>query len=252
MRIFYFGKRPFILFLFLLPAIVLLSTLYAHDNITHTSVGKVIVVDAGHGGIDPGANRPGVLEKDINLEIVLVLKDMLNQNGAKVVLSRQTDVELSPECDNEKVKGRYHRDLAARVEMVEESDADLFISIHANAAPKAQRRGTEVFYSAKSETSKSLANSIQTELCKVTQTSRTAKVADYFVLRRNKIPAVLVEVGYITNMEERLLLQSPEYQRKIAEAIAKGIYQFLQKEEGWTGNLSRVFLYTINSSPLQL
>lgn len=225
MRILYFGKRHFILFL--LPAMLLLSTLYAH-NVTHKLAGKVIVVDAGHGGIDPGANRPGVLEKDINLAIALTLKDVLNQNGAKVVLSRQTDVELSPECDNEKVRGRYHRDLAARVEMVEESDADLFISIHANAIANAQRHGAEVFFASKSETGKSLANLIQSELCKVTQTIRSAKVADYFVLRRNKIPAALVEVGYITNMEERLLLQTPEYQSKLAEAIAKGIYQFLQ------------------------
>lgn len=225
MRILYFGKRHFVLLL--LPAVLLLSTLYAHDD-THKLTGKVIVVDAGHGGIDPGANRPDVLEKDINLAIALGLKNELNQYGAKVVLSRQTDVELSPECDNEKVRGRYHRDLAARVEMVEESDADLFISIHANAVASAQRHGAEVFFSAKSETGKSLAQFIQTELCKVTQVSRTAKSADYFVLRRNKIPAVLVEVGYITNIEERLLLQTPEYQKKLAEAIANGIYQFSQ------------------------
>jgi len=224
-RILYFGKRHFVLLL--LPAVLLLSTLYAHDD-THKLTGKVIVVDAGHGGIDPGANRPDVLEKDINLAIALGLKNELNQYGAKVVLSRQTDVELSPECDNEKVRGRYHRDLAARVEMVEESDADLFISIHANAVASAQRHGAEVFFSAKSETGKSLAQFIQTELCKVTQVSRTAKSADYFVLRRNKIPAVLVEVGYITNIEERLLLQTPEYQKKLAEAIANGIYQFSQ------------------------
>lgn len=225
MRMLYFSKRHFILSL--LPVMLLLSTLYAYD-VTHKLASKVIVVDAGHGGIDPGANRPGVLEKDINLAIVLALKDVLNQNGAKVVLSRQTDVELSPECDNDKVRGRYHRDLTARVEMAEESDADLFISIHANAVANPRRHGAEVFFSAKSEPGKSLANFIQIELCNVTQTSRTAKVADYFVLRRNKIPAVLVEVGYITNMEERLLLQTPEYQKRLAEAIAKGIYQFLQ------------------------
>ncbi|WP_285716051.1 N-acetylmuramoyl-L-alanine amidase [Pelosinus sp. IPA-1] len=125
----YLGKRHFILFL--LPVMLLLSTLYANDA-THKLSGKVIVVDAGHGGIDPGANRPGVLEKDINLSIALALKDVLNQNGAKVALSRQTDVELSPECDNEKVRGRYHRDLAARVEMAEESDADLFMKTFTN------------------------------------------------------------------------------------------------------------------------
>lgn len=225
MKILCIAKHRFIVFL--LPGMLLLSTfLYAH-TLTHNKLtGKVIVVDAGHGGIDPGANRPGVLEKDINLAIALELKDILNQYGGKVVLSRQADVDLSGECDNEKVKGRYHRDLAARVEMVEESDADLFISIHANAVANAKRHGAEVFYYANSDTGKALADSIQGELCNVTQATRLAKSADYFVLRRNKIPAALIEVGYITNMEERMSLQTPEYQRKLAEAIALGIHNY--------------------------
>ncbi|BBB93473.1 MAG TPA: N-acetylmuramoyl-L-alanine amidase [Methylomusa anaerophila] len=221
MRIIYIAKRQFIFFL--LPAMLLLGTLYAHNDVTHKLSDKVIIVDAGHGGIDPGANRPGVLEKEINLAVALMLKDILNQSGAKVVLSRQTDIDLSTECDNEKVRGRYHRDLTARVEMAEESDADLFISIHANAVANAQRRGAEVFYYAKSEPSKVLSNSIQTELGKITPAASAASTADYFVLRRNKIPAALVEIGYITNKEECALLQSPEYQQKLAAAIAKGI-----------------------------
>lgn len=223
MRVLCIAKHRFILFL--LPFLLLLGTLYA-QNLTHNLTGKVIVVDAGHGGIDPGANRPGVLEKNINLSIALELKNVLNQYGAIVVLSRETDVELSTACDNEKVRGRYHRDLAARVEMVEESDADLFVSIHANAVANASRHGAEVFYFAKSDTGKALADSIQAELCKVTQTPRTAKAADYFVLRRNKIPAALIEVGYITNKEERAALQSPGYQKKLAEAIAAGIHNY--------------------------
>lgn len=223
MRMLFLGKRHFIIAL--LAAILLLSALYVHKATPKLS-GKVIVVDAGHGGIDPGANRPGILEKDINLAVALELKKTLNQYGAKVILSRQTDVDLSGECDNEKVRGRYHRDLTARVEMAEESDADLFISIHSNAVSNAKRHGAEVFYYAKSEAGKTLATSIQTELSNVTQAVRTAKSADYFVLRRNKIPAALVEVGYITNKEERLSLQNPEYQKKLAGAIAAGISNY--------------------------
>jgi N-acetylmuramoyl-L-alanine amidase len=223
MRNLYVAKNQFILCL--LFTMLVISTLYAHDDVTHKISSKIIVVDAGHGGIDTGANRSGVFEKDINLAIALELKNVLNQYGAKVVLSRQADIELSPECDNEKVRGRYHRDLAARVEMAEESDADLFISLHANAASNTKRQGAEVFYSAKSESSKALSNAIQAELGKVVK-STAANTADYFVLRRNKIPAALIEVGYITNIEERSLLQSPEYQRKLAEAIAKGIYNY--------------------------
>ena len=224
MRILSIVKRQWILLL--LPILLLIGTLYAHDTILSKLSGKIIVVDAGHGGIDPGANRPGILEKDINLAIALQLKNILNEYGAKVVLSRQADIELSAECDNEKVRGRYRRDLTARVEMAEESDADLFISLHANAVSNTKRQGAEVFYYAKSETSKVLSTSIQAELAKVTKATPTPNTADYFVLRRNKIPAALIEVGYITNTEERSLLQSPEHQRKLAEAIARGIHDY--------------------------
>lgn len=224
MKNLYIAKKHFILCL--LFTILVIGTLSAHDNMTHKLSGKIIVVDAGHGGIDTGANRSGILEKDINLAIALELKNILDQYGAKVVLSRQADIELSPECDNEKVKGRYHRDLAARIELVEESDADLFISLHANAASNTKRQGPEVFYYAKSESSKVLSNAIQTELGKIIKSAPTANPGNYFVLRRNKIPAALIEVGYITNIEERSLLQSPEYQHKLAEAIAKGIYSY--------------------------
>lgn len=217
------GRRYLILAL--VPTLLLLGSIYVNGTF-HKLAGKVIVVDAGHGGIDPGANRPGILEKDINLAIALQLKEVLNQHGAKVVLSRQTDIDLSSECDNKQVRGRYLRDLSARVEMAEESDADLFISIHANAVNNSERHGAEVFYYAKSESGKILAQSIQAELCSVTHINRTAKTADYFVLRRNKIPAALIEVGFITNPEERMILQNPDYQRKLAEAIATGIRNY--------------------------
>lgn len=224
---FFLNLRKMNLLHFFLPVMFVLGTTYLYSS-SLPAVNKIIVIDAGHGGIDPGANRPGVQEKDINLAIALKLKEILHQQGFKVVLSRQSDVELSPECDNEKVRGRYHRDLAARVEMVEESDADLFVSIHANAVSNGSRHGAEVFYAPKSTTGKELAKAIQNELCNVAKVNRTAMPADYFVLRRNKIPAVLVEVGYITNSQERLLLQSSEYQQEVASAIAKGICQFYQ------------------------
>lgn len=226
MRNLYIAKRQFFLCICLVSTLLVIGTLYAHDDMSHKLSSKIIVVDAGHGGIDTGAKRSDVFEKDINLAIALALKNVLNQYGAKVVLSRQTDIELSPECDSDKVRGRYHRDLAARVEMSEESDADLFISLHANAVSNTKQHGAEVFYYSKSDSSKALSNVIQAELSKVVTTAPTAKTANYFVLRRNKIPAALIEVGYITNIEERKLLQSPEHQQKLAEAIAKGIYNY--------------------------
>lgn len=225
MKIFCSVKSHFILYL--LPILLTISSIYAFDTVSvNRLANRVILVDAGHGGIDSGAVRPGVFEKDINLAVALQLKDLFNQQGAKVILSRQTDKDLSGECDDEKVRGRYRRDLMARVELVEESDADLFISIHANAVKDVKRHGAEVFYHDKSEAGKALAKSIQTELCNITGVSHDIQKADYFVLRRNKIPAVLIELGYITNMEECQLLLTTDYQRRLAEAIAKGVYKY--------------------------
>lgn len=225
MRMIYVGRRYFSFFL--VPVILLANSLLTHEPILQLA-NKIIIVDAGHGGVDTGANRPGILEKNINLAVALQLKTILNQYGAKVVLSRQEDIELSSECDDERVRGRYHRDLAARIELVEESDADIFISIHANAVGNAKRHGAEVFYYAKSEQGKLLANTIQTELHKITHTPATASPGNYFVLRRNKIPAALIEIGYITNSDERRLLQTADYQNKLAETIALGICNYYQ------------------------
>ncbi len=191
--------------------------------------GQIVVVDAGHGGIDSGANRPGVVEKQINLAVALQIGDSLKKYGAKVMLTRDTDVELSELCDNEKVRGRYRRDLNARLEMVEESDADLFVSIHANASTNPRRRGVECYYFGQSESGKRLALAIEEELRLVAPVSQAAKAADYFVLRRNKVPAALVEVGFITNAEELALLQTPEYQHRLAEAIASGIHRYCRE-----------------------
>lgn len=217
------------LFRCMLPVFLLFSLYEAYTIMSGNPLaGKVILIDAGHGGLDPGGNRPGIQEKDINLAVAIKLKEVLNNYGAKVMLTRDADHDLSNECDNEKIVGRYRRDLAARLEMVEESDADLFISIHANTNANARRRGAETFYDRKSDCSKALASAIQTELAKITPAATQAAPANYFVLRRNKIPATLLEIGYITNPEEKLLLQSAEHQQKLAEAVAQGINNYYQ------------------------
>ncbi len=217
------------LFQCMLPVFLLCGLYGAYTVMSGNPLaGKVILIDAGHGGIDPGGNRPGIQEKDVNLAVALKLKEVLNNYGAKVVLTREADQDLSSECNNEKIIGRYRRDLAARLEMAEESDTDLFISIHANTNSNARRRGAETFYDRKSDRGKALASAIQTELSKVTPAAAQAAPANYFLLRRNKIPATLLEIGYITNPEDKRLLQSAEHQQKLAEAIARGISNYYQ------------------------
>lgn len=221
MAVYYIARRN--LLWALLPTIVFLFGIFLQASAGQPLTGKIIVVDAGHGGVDSGANRPGIAEKEINLAIALQLRDALKAQEARVVLTRDADVDLSGLCDSEQVRGRYRRDLNARLEMIQESDADLFVSIHANTSLKARRRGFECYYATGMDAGKMLALAIQDQLRAVAPISQNAKPADYFVLRRNKVPAVLVEVGFITNTEEAALLQSAEYQRSLAKAIASGI-----------------------------
>jgi N-acetylmuramoyl-L-alanine amidase len=227
MKVLQLNKRK--IFLLWLPwAVLCFFTWSFLSHIVSPLADKVILIDAGHGGIDPGANRPGVLEKDINLSVALLLRDALHQQGARVVLSREIDMDLSSNCDDDKIKSRYKRDLNARLELVEEADVDIFISIHANSNSSSKRKGADSFYYADSVASEALANAIQIELQKITTAAHKAKPANYFVLRKNKVPATLIELGYITNADERKLLQSAEHQQKLADAIAKGICEYFR------------------------
>ncbi|VBB09896.1 n-acetylmuramoyl-l-alanine amidase [Lucifera butyrica] len=226
MTVLYVPKRRLV---FGLLPVLLLGLFAAYSTLASQPLsGKLILVDAGHGGVDSGANQSGIQEKNINLAFALALKEALQRQGANVVLSRDQDMELSGQCDNPRVKGRYRRDLAARLEMVTESAADLFISIHANASPDTRRQGVDTYYNPKSASGKALAHSIQEELKKVTVASEKEAPGNYFVLRRNTVPAALIEVGYITHAAERNLLQSPEYRARLVEAIVKGICSFYQ------------------------
>lgn len=223
MKIWFISSRYY--FLGLVPLAVLLAITLS-TVIADSIPGKVIIIDAGHGGVDTGANRPGVVEKDINLAIALHVRDILQSQKIKVILTRETDRELSGLCEDDKVRGRYRRDLSARVEATKESAADLFVSIHANASSDAKRRGIECYYAAKSEESKKLAQSIEEQLGLIAPICQAAKPGDFFVLRRSRVPAVLIEVGFITNHEDRALLENQEYQGKLADTIVKGILQY--------------------------
>jgi N-acetylmuramoyl-L-alanine amidase len=224
LNVFFLSKRT--LFLACTPLLLLALLSHSSNLLDSTLSGKVIIIDAGHGGVDSGANRPGILEKNVNLAVAILVKNNLERHDAKVILSRAEDVDLSDDCDNEAIRGRWRRDLAARVELVDEHQADLFVSIHANVSRSSKRQGAEVFFSAKSKESKLLAGYLQTTLNSLKNTNNQAAVADYFVLRRNKIPAALIELGYMTNPQEKDLLLDPQYQYKLSDAIATGILDY--------------------------
>lgn len=189
---------------------------------------KLVVIDPGHGGEDPGAlGSNGVHEKDIVLEVSKKLSDTLRQSGAQVLITRESDRDLSdPELRNlYKVKVQ---DLTRRVELANQNNADIFLSIHVNSFPDKRENGAQTFSQPGSEESKKLAVAIQKELNNFLENpGREAKQVDYFANRMTKMPSVIVEIGFISNPGEEKLMQDPVYQNKIAWSIYAGIARYL-------------------------
>jgi N-acetylmuramoyl-L-alanine amidase len=194
----------------------------------------VIVVDAGHGGIDGGANRGALLEKDITLDLVLKLKTLLERRGYSVVLTRDSDVSL--DNLNRSSGSRHERDLIARADIVNASNALLFLSIHVNSmGDDPAENGSVVFFGSKFPQSKILALYIQGELNKVTAGGESRKPhapmhGRYYLLSCTGIPGVIVETAFISNARERALLTSEEFLGQLAEAIAAGTEKYLTEE----------------------
>ncbi|QGU00814.1 N-acetylmuramoyl-L-alanine amidase [Candidatus Syntrophocurvum alkaliphilum] len=204
--------------------------------ISYAIANKVIVVDAGHGGVDPGAIRGNIVEKDITLEISKKLTEKLSQAGALVIMTRETETDVIGEEISGKISNRKRKDLARRVEKAEEAKADLFISIHTNADVSSKWRGAQTFYSSGSEISKIYAESIQEEMTRILgNTNRKAKPGSYYVMDKSSMPTVIVEVGFISNPQEAKLLQDDAYQSQVCYSILSGIVkaelQKMQVEE---------------------
>lgn len=185
---------------------------------------QVIVLDPGHGGIDTGAGgRQGVMEKDITLPICQYLKGYFQLSGARVLLTRKDDRELSEDLVE---------DLKARIRPAQEAGATVFLSIHGNSFPSAYEYGAQTFYYPNHPESYRLARCIQDELLKITtplgENYRDVEEGDFYVLRNAPCPAALVEVGFLSNPKEEALLADPEYQRQLAWHIFAGTVAFLR------------------------
>nr|WP_302598482.1 N-acetylmuramoyl-L-alanine amidase [uncultured Cellulosilyticum sp.] len=205
----------------------------AHEKTVETmgtaTSSKVIIVDPGHGGFDPG--KPGINgedEKDLNLKIALKLRDYLEQSGAMVVMTRTTDNDVDG------MEGVKHKskDMAQRKQMA--ADGDIVVSIHQNSFSQPSVRGAQAFYSKKSEHGKALATLIQRSIKENadTENRREAKSnANYYVLKAIEIPSVIVECGFLTNSEEEAKLNDDLYQDKMAWSIYLGIVRYFEGVE---------------------
>ncbi|MCR8539942.1 MAG: N-acetylmuramoyl-L-alanine amidase [Prochlorococcus marinus CUG1439] len=177
-----------------------------------------VVLDPGHGGPDPGAiGIGGLRETDVVLEVSKIVEKLLSEKGVKVRLTRKNEVDL---------------DLPPRVSFANNTDADIFVSIHANASRGKRRdiNGLETFYF-RGWRGRLLAKRIQKQILRVSPGSpdRGVKQGRFYVIKNTRMPAVLVEIGFLTGRLDARRLEKPSHRKRIAYAIAKGILEYLYK-----------------------
>lgn len=188
---------------------------------------RLIMIDAGHGGNDPGkVGVDGVLEKDLNLQLAKKLKTLLEQQDMEVMLVREEDRGLYDEnASNKKVQ-----DMKRRCELINEEQPFCVVSIHQNSYHEESIHGAQVFYYSTSRESEKLAKVLQSELVRVAEpeNTRQAKANDtYYLLKKTEAPVVIVECGFLSNWADCAKLQDENYQDKLVWAIHMGILKYM-------------------------
>lgn len=190
---------------------------------------KVIIVDAGHGEPDKGAeSENGVSESDINLKIAKKLQNLLEQSGTTVLLTR-SDESAIYDANSSSIREKKVSDIKNRVKLGNDSSADIFVSIHLNKITEEQYSGWQTFYNAKSEEGKNLAAEVQKGLNEVIQTenNRVPKAIDnVYIIKNVDIPTTIVECGFLSNSNECSKLQEDKYQDRLAWGIYNGIINY--------------------------
>jgi N-acetylmuramoyl-L-alanine amidase len=190
--------------------------------------GKVVLVDPGHGGSDPGAvGLNGTKEKDFTLKLSLKLRDALVKEGAKVVMTRTRDIDVH--SSNATAKD----ELQARVDIGIKAKADIFVSVHSNASVKREQGGLSTYYYAKTHSDALLAESVQNSLTRgFALDNKGVRQADFYVTKRSPMPAILLEIAFISNPAEEKLLNSNWFQNKVVACIVQGISDYFNKNSG--------------------
>lgn len=219
-------KYKICVFLFLILGIVGFNFVRAEEN-NLPLLGHIIYVDPGHGGIDPGAMYMNIKEAPINLEISKKLEEALTKQGAIVYMTRYDDYDLSlPNASNHK-----RSDLNQRIKLINESDCTLFLSIHLNADTSESWYGAQVFYDDINSDNVILAEFLQNEFSKSLNSKRKIKeINDLYLYRKVEKPGVLVEVGFLSNANERYLLRQDGYQQKIVDTIVTGVINYVDSK----------------------
>ena len=211
-------KNFYVLFTFFMSVLILYA-LKVEAVLPLT--GRVIVVDAGHGKEDPGTSYGDIYEKDINLAIALYLEKELGSLGAEVILTRDGDYDLSLPNANYRKKSDFDN----RIKIINESNADLYLSIHLNYLSDSSYYGPQVFYS---NDNKDLAELIQNSMNEELIGDRKIKKIpkNTYMYNKLKIDGVLIECGFLSNYNERNLLMTDGYQQKVSHSIALGVVEY--------------------------
>lgn len=226
-----------IMYRIMLLAVCAASFMYASENaIGAASVpikNMVVIIDPGHGGIDGGAvGKTGTIEDNINLAIAIKLRRLIEQAGGVALMIREDDTGLYAE--GQRIRDKKNEDLRNRFKQLNNSDADIFISIHLNSFPQSQYYGSQTFYKTGDENSKKLAEYIQAELLTIMDrgNKREAKPKkDLYLFKGNTTPGVLVECGFLSNHEEEQLLKQDHYQEKLAWCMFSGLVRYFETEK---------------------
>lgn len=223
-------KKKYIFVCFILILVLLVSAIIEVRATSTTDTPLLydytIVIDAGHGGVDPGGIgiTTKVKESEINLAISKKLQSYLKSFGVRVVMTRNDSNGLY----GTSIKGYKKRDMQARKDIINSNNADMVISIHMNRYVRQSMRGAQVFYDPHSDTSKALALCIQNNFSKnLPASDKGISIGDYFMLKCTTAPSVICECGFLSNADDEKLLLNDEYQDKVAYNIFCGVVEYL-------------------------
>ena len=216
------NKFKLMIFICMFLSIISLSKVYAVIN-SYTLLGKSVYIDPGHGGRDSGTTYKNIYEKDINLIMSKKIEQYLISKGATVYLTREEDIDLSTTTKNKK-----RSDLTNRAKLINQSNADMYISIHLNYISNSKWQGLQIFYNNKNKENEQIATYLTNYLKQNSSNIRDSKKENiYYMYKQIKTPGVLIELGFLSNPNDRYRLTREEYQDKLAISLSDAIENYL-------------------------
>ena len=217
------NKFKLIIITLILMSITTISKVYA-EVLDYTLLGKIIYIDPGHGGRDSGAIYKNIYEKNINLTISKKIEKYLTAKGATVYLTRENDTDLSTSTKHKK-----RSDLTNRAKLINESNADMYISIHLNYISSSKWKGLQIFYNDKNKENINIATHTTDYLKeKISNIREPKKENSYYMYKQIKTPGILIELGFLSNPDDKYRLTKEEYQESLAKTISDAIERYYQ------------------------